>query len=127
MAPSTTPLCCDWSRLLVGPGQMMLRRGDGGRFPLPLLARPSSRLCGPISVSGQMLLLHCEDGARTHLHWDEQDGGIVTNSSAASLNSPSVWHTHTAFAGSDLQAEYLEYFDIAVIIISGGGPNVTSQ
>ena len=32
-------------------------------------------------------------GARTHLHWDEQDGGIVTNSGAASLNSPSVWHT----------------------------------
>ena len=92
-----------------------------------VLARPSSRLCGPISFSQQML--HCEDGSqapRTHLHWDEQDGEIVTNSGAASLNSPSPQYG-TAFAGAELQAEYLKYFDIAVIIISGGGPNVTSQ
>ena len=69
--------------------------GDGGRFPLmnpePGPAAPAQ--CGPISFSQQMLV-HCEDGntARTHLHWDEQDGGILTNSSAASLNSPSVRH-----------------------------------
>ena len=98
--------------------------------------------CGPISFSQQMLL-HCEDGntARTHLHWDEQDGGILTNSSAASLNSPSVWHTDeggrrlgrqgSALCRSHIcvnaQAEYLKYFDITVIIISGGGPNNTPQ
>ena len=92
-ALSATPFFCHWSSPWWSPAHI--------RMPWKTAADSSSRpSCGslhggPISFSQQMLLCPLWRWEhRAHLHWDEQDGGIPTNSVAASLYSPpSVRHT----------------------------------
>ena len=82
----------------------------------------------------------------THLHWDEQDGGILANSGAASLIPP-VWHGHNhrderregvtgpgigwgSHSVTDIyiSTEYLNYFGITAQLSSsqeGGSISMT--